>query len=396
MKPIAEQLPFDDPGVAHYWRTVSGLHPFAVRRRVLHVVAPGFEGIFRYVRQAASFQRQGGWEVHVAGPAGQCAEGQVTSHSWAEPEAGSTGALSEAKALGRIVAEVAPEAVVLHGSRAGLSGRLALRGSLPTVYMPHVWPFVFLPSARASAAVRWERYAARWTNLIVAVSDAQVTATVKNGIQAPLAMVHNPVPTGWSPRTESDRAEARQRLGLGTAPLAVSVGRLTEQKGHDALLRAWPAVHSEVPAAELAIVGDGPLRGQLASSLPPGATLAGEVADPRDWVAAADVVVLPSRWEGMSLAMLEAMAASRSVVITAVAGSEVVAKAEAGAVVPVGNDRELAAAVARRLIGGRDNDIEGRRGAAQVAKFNDRVGCYLRLSAYISRAHVFGVNADRA
>jgi glycosyltransferase involved in cell wall biosynthesis len=175
----------------------------------------------------------------------------------------------------------------------------------------------------------------------------------------------------------------------------VSVGRLTWQKGHDVLLKAWPAVRGEAPDATLAIVGDGPERGSLASSLPPGVTLAGDVANARDWVSAADVVVLPSRWEGMSLAMLEAMAASRAVVITAVAGSEVVAKAEAGAVVPVGNDRELAAAVARRLTGGADNDVEGRRGAAHVARFNDRVGCFLRLSAYIGRAHVFGVPAGR-
>lgn len=390
---MGDRIPFDDPDVERYWRTVSGLHPFAVRRRVLHVVARGQEGVARYVQDASEFQGEGNWDVHVATPdpesLGPCCQG----HRWDSDGVEGEGLMARSRSLRRILDDVAPEMVVLHGARAGLSGRLTVRGELPTVYLPHVWSFQSLPPSLAAAALRWERRAARWTNMIVAVSEAQVSATIKNSIHAPLAMVHNPVPLGWGLAAADERSAARSRLGLGAEPLAVSVGRLTRQKGHDQLLAAWPSIAGEAPNSRLAVVGDGPRRGDLEAAAPPGVRFVGDVSDPHDWVAAADVVVLPSRWEGMSLAMLEAMATGRAVVITAVAGSEVVAKSEAGAVVPIGNTALLASAVARRLRDGADNDVEGRRGAAYVSKYNDRVGCLLRLSAYLSRAHVFGTPA---
>lgn len=390
---MGSEVPFDAPEVERYWQTVSGLHPFAVRRRVLHVVGDGQEGIARYVKDASTFQSQGGWDVHVAAVETEGFGERCQVHHWGDAADGAL--VGRTKGLQHIVEAVEPEVVVLHGSKSGRLGRLTLRGRIPTVYIPHVWSFLSLSPAMAVGAVRWERRAARWTNLIVAVSEAQVSATVRREIHAPLAMVHNPVPVGWSRADDGERAAARLRLGLGPEPLAVSVGRLTRQKGHDQLLSAWPTIRAEVPTAQLVVVGDGPLRRPLAASAPSGVSFVGAVADPRDWVAAADVIVLPSRWEGMSLAMLEAMAAGRSVVINAVAGSEVVAKAEAGAVVPVGNASELAGAVAARLADRRGNDREGSRGAAYVAKYNDRVGCFLRLSAYLSRAHVFGTPAVR-
>ena len=69
----------------------------------------------------------------------------------------------------------------------------------------------------------------------------------------------------------------------------------------------------------------------------------------RDWLAAADVVVVPSRWEGMSLGLLEALARGRSVVATDVAGSAEAIGDDAGAVVPIGDRPALAAAIAARL-----------------------------------------------
>lgn len=353
-----------------YWRTVSGLHPFAVSRRVLHVTTSDDDGVAAYCASAATFMTDGGWDV-------------------------SSVRVSDRGDVKDAMATCSPEVVVLHGGKAGWLGRGAVRGSVPTVYLPHVWPFVSLPSAWAAGAVAWERRAARWTSLIIAVSEAQASVTAANGIHAPMGIVPNGVPAGWRPFDQAAKRAARQRLGLPDAPLAVSVGRLSKQKGHDVLLAGWPAVTAEVPAATLAIVGDGPERDRLARQAPPSATLVGAVADPRDWVAAADVVVFPSRWEGMSLAMLEALAAARSVVITAVAGSEVVAKAEAGAVVPVGNTAALADALTQRLSGAVNVAGEGARGAAHVQRSHDRTGCLLRLAAYVSRAHVFGVPSDR-
>jgi glycosyltransferase involved in cell wall biosynthesis len=105
------------------------------------------------------------------------------------------------------------------------------------------------------------------------------------------------------------------------APLVVCVGRLCRQKGQDILLDAWPSVLRRVPAARLVLVGDGPDSARLRAAAPRDVLFAGAAADAVPWYQAADLVVLPSRWEGMALAPLEAMACGRPVVMTDVDGA---------------------------------------------------------------------------
>jgi glycosyltransferase involved in cell wall biosynthesis len=105
------------------------------------------------------------------------------------------------------------------------------------------------------------------------------------------------------------------------APLVVCVGRLCRQKGQAVLLRAWSSVARRVPGARLVLVGDGPDRDRLRAYAPRSVLFTGAVADVVPWYQAADLVVLPSRWEGMALAPLEAMACGRPVVATDVDGA---------------------------------------------------------------------------
>jgi len=98
------------------------------------------------------------------------------------------------------------------------------------------------------------------------------------------------------------------------------------------------------------------------------------VCDVRPWYVAADVVVLPSRWEGLSLILLEAMASGRSVVVSDIAGLAEAVPYRAGARVGVGDVTALADAVTRRL---RDPEVaaaEGRFAASYVrAEFDCRI-----------------------
>lgn len=152
------------------------------------------------------------------------------------------------------------------------------------------------------------------------------------------------------------RAAVRAALpalrGVGSdAPIVVCVGRLCRQKGQDVLLRAWPEVTARLPRARLVLVGDGPERGRLTREAPGSVITAGPAHDTVPWYRAADVVVLPSRWEGMALAPLEAMACGRPVVVTDVGGArECLPPADTPAcVVPVGDAPALAAALLRLL-----------------------------------------------
>src|SRR5690606_15224031 len=105
--------------------------------------------------------------------------------------------------------------------------------------------------------------------------------------------------------------------------LVVCVGRLSRQKGQDRLLRALPGV----PNAQLVFLGDGPDRRELedltnALGLTERVTFEG-VQDPLPYLGSAEVVALPSRWEGLSIFMLEAMASGSLIVHTDFGGADV-------------------------------------------------------------------------
>ncbi|OEV32131.1 hypothetical protein AN219_00835, partial [Streptomyces nanshensis] len=145
------------------------------------------------------------------------------------------------------------------------------------------------------------------------------------GVVARWAVVHNGVPEAEPGGRAAARALLPQLSGVpADAPLVVCVGRLCRQKGQRTLLSAWSRIAAAVPDAWLALVGDGPDRPALSalSGHAPGRVLfAGASDEVNRWYAAADLVVLPSRWEGMALTPLEAMACGRPVVVTDVGGA---------------------------------------------------------------------------
>ena len=109
-------------------------------------------------------------------------------------------------------------------------------------------------------------------------------------------------------------------------------------------------------------MGDGPTRAEVEAAAGERVLFVGASDDPRPYLAAADIAVMPSRWEGLSLAMLEAMASGRSLVVTDVAGAEVVRRSGGGAVVPIDDPDALAQALTMRLTARVDIESEGRRG----------------------------------
>jgi glycosyltransferase involved in cell wall biosynthesis len=113
-------------------------------------------------------------------------------------------------------------------------------------------------------------------------------------------------------------------------PRAVFIGRLAKEKGLDIFVAAWPLVRAKYPSARLILIGDGPERPALEArvvsagmSLGAGQAveMPGVVADPVDVLRNADLFVLPSREEGMSIALLEAMAIGIPLVASAISGN---------------------------------------------------------------------------
>ncbi len=155
-------------------------------------------------------------------------------------------------------------------------------------------------------------------------------------------------------------------------PLWVVAGRLESQKGHGVLFDALAEVWKRGLDFTLAVAGDGALRGALEQraqelGLAQKIRFLGQLEDVGPLFAAADAVVLPSLWEGMPLALLEAMARARPIVATTVGGiPEVIVHGEHGQLVPP-NDA-IAMADALELYHRRTDraTLLGRAGAERV------------------------------
>lgn len=149
-----------------------------------------------------------------------------------------------------------------------------------------------------------------------------------------------------------DQMAARRALRVDSGDYVIAViGRLHEQKGHRYLVEALAALRPEIPGLRCLVAGDGPLRSTLerqVRDLGLGDVLRflGRVDDPRPVYDAADLVVLPSLYEGMPNVVLEAMAMGVPVVATAVAGSvELVEDSVTGFLVPRADSASLARAI---------------------------------------------------
>jgi glycosyltransferase involved in cell wall biosynthesis len=184
-----------------------------------------------------------------------------------------------------------------------------------------------LPVAVPRARQMGRRLLARRLNAHVSVGE-RCARMVEEIVRLPHDSVVS-VANGVPPSTSGSAPTRAAGVVIG------SLGRLTEQKGYDLLVRALPAL----PDARLVLVGDGPERSALERmarelGVAERLTITGWVTDAPSRLEGFDVFVLPSRWEGMPLGILEAMHAGLPVVATDVGSVvEVVVDADTGYVV---------------------------------------------------------------
>ncbi|TMK51912.1 MAG: glycosyltransferase family 4 protein [Actinobacteria bacterium] len=321
------------------------------RLRILHVSQPTDGGCAIAVRFLAEAGTRAGHTVTVACPRQSDLPGWITDVGahwhplpmvrWPAP-----GDISTALRMRRLFERA--DVVHLHSSKAGALGRLALRSlgkrAPASCFTPHGWSWL-VGGPMAPAYRTYERVAAAWTDVIVAVSEEEAAAG--RGVLRPGFARMTVIPNGVD--TERFCVEG-PRASRSAQPLIVCAGRLTVQKGQDLGIRAL--AHLQTAGARLRLVGEGPDTAKL-RELAAALGVADRVeftghCDPRPHLRAADVVLLPSRWEGLSFVLLEAMACGKAIVATAVAGSGVVG--DAGVVVPPAAGPEGLAAALDELL----------------------------------------------
>ncbi|PSL03535.1 glycosyltransferase involved in cell wall biosynthesis [Haloactinopolyspora alba] len=264
------------------------------------------------------------------------------------------------------------DAVHAHGFRAAALSGLALGrrrpGRTPLLATWHNAVLGGGPRRLVLGGV--ERLAARRADITLGVSSDLVRRARDLGApRTRIAPVAAPVPRA----PERSREDVRAELGAGDRPLLVAVNRLAEQKGLDTLLAAAARWGDRDPAPLTVVAGDGPEQDRLQHVIDRdglAVRLLGRRGDVPDLLAAADLYVLSSVWEGRPLVVQEAMLAGLPVVATAAGGvPELVG--DGAEVVPVGDDAAFARAVCGLLDDPARRDEQLQRAREQVAGWPD-------------------------
>ena len=258
--------------------------------------------------------------------------------------------------LKTLVSEHSIDLVHVHSPFAAIGARLSLRGSEPRmVYTEH------------SA---WEGYrpATRWGNLVTYPRNDHVFAVsghVSESVRYPWSLSHRRMPMVETLHHGIDRIEVirqaflrdgvRDELGISSdAPVVGCVANFTPQKAHSVLLEAMLMVRDSVPTVRLVLVGGGPHENAVRSKahhlgLDSTVVFTGVRSDAPRIATCFDVFVLSSVIEGLSMALIEAMALGKPAVVTDAGGLPEAIPAGGGLIVPAGDARMLAEGVTRLL-----------------------------------------------
>jgi len=284
--------------------------------------------------------------------------------------------LNDLVALGRLhrmFRRERPHIVHTHSSKAGIVARLAARWArVPViVHTVHGWSFHQRMSwGERFVYKRLERVVARFTDALIVVSDGDRQKGLEARIGDPARYVK--IPYGIDVAAYARKPGARTlrdelRIGEGR-PIVGSVIRLAPQKDPMTMLAAFDKVGTD---AHFVIVGDGPMRSAFDAAVARSCidgrlSVTGVRGDVHDLVGELDVFVLTSLWEGLPLAMIEAMAAGVPIVASRVDGvSEAVTDGVEGFLVAP-KDAETFADRIRTLLG--DGELRRRMGRAGLER----------------------------
>jgi glycosyltransferase involved in cell wall biosynthesis len=361
--------------------------------RTLHialVLATSTGGTGRHVASLVRGLVGDGYRVSVYGPAatdehfGFAAAGAafIRIEIPASPQPGDVAAV---RVLRNHLRADQPDVVHAHSLRAGLCASLARPAGLPLVVTWHNLPLA--RGLRKRLYSRLERHVARAADVTLGVSGDLVERARELGA-TDVRQAAVPAPPRRPPACTAE--QVREDLGVpAEEPLVLGVGRLHPQKGFDVLIAAAAKLRDRKPRPFVAIAGSGPAFLDLAARVSAGrapVTLLGDRDDIPDLLAAADLVVVTSVWEGQPLFVQEALAAGAPLVATEVGGIPDLV-GDAAMLIPAHDVDAVADATARMLDDPALRADYARRGLAQAAAWPTEADTLAQVEAVYTELH---------
>lgn len=246
-----------------------------------------------------------------------------------------------------------------HSSKAGILGRLAARlaGTPVIVHTVHGWSFHdYMSPAVRRIYIALERWGARCSDAIIVVTERDIEKGLRAGIGRPEQYHHirSAIPLEEFEPARVDRRRARQAAGLPEHAVVIgNVGRFSSQKNPLDWVRAAGVVGRAHPGVHFLLVGDGPLRPQVEAALieegiAERTHLPGLRRDVINWMAAMDIFLLSSLWEGLPRVLPQAMAMGLPVIANRADGTaDIIQDGVNGYLCPPGNITAMADACMR-------------------------------------------------
>lgn len=255
--------------------------------------------------------------------------------------------------LKKVLKKIKPDIVYLQSSKAGAIGRIALMLDFKTkiVYNAHGWYFnAKISEKKKKFYALAEKILAKKTYKIINISKNEYDTALQYKIapKEKMCIIENGIDFSKFKNSENNRRKTREKYNIQDNEIVLGVvGRLSEQKDPITTIKAFNEINKKVNNVKLIFVGEGELKKQLKeyariNNLQDKIIITGWVSNVEKYIPAFDIALLPSKWEGFGLALIEYMACDKPIVATKVGGIQDIIKNEKnGYLVEVGNISQL-------------------------------------------------------
>ena len=235
------------------------------------------------------------------------------------------------KGIRKALKKIKPNIVYLHSSKAGALGRIALLFNFKTkiLYNAHGWYFnADISNKKKKLFALIERILAIKTNKIINISKSEYESALKYKIASKkkMCIIENGIDFTKFKDNDKYRVEARKKLNIKDNEIVIGVvGRLSEQKDPMTMIKAFKEVYEENKNVKMLFVGSGELEEQVkqfakANDILDRVIITGWINNVEKYIPAFDIAILPSKWEGFGLVLIEYMACNKPIVASDVGG----------------------------------------------------------------------------